>query len=187
MVFNYSRNDYPPLLVAKDGVQLLQKRLSTFYLSQKMVFNDSRNDYPSSLVAKDGVQLFQKRLSTFTCCKRWCSIIPEATIHLYVLQKMVFNYCKGDYPPLLVAKDSVQIFQKRLSTFTCCKNGVQLCQKRLSTFTCCKRWCSIIPETTIHLYLLQKMVFNHSRNDYPLSLVAKDGVQLFQKRLSTFT
>ena len=239
MVFNYFRNDYPPLLVTKDGVQLFQKRLSTFtcckrwcsvipettihlYLLQKIVFNYSRNDYPPLLVAKDGVQLFQKRLSTFTCCKRWCSIIPETTIHLYLLQKMVFNYSRSDYPPLLVAKDGVQLFQKRLSTFTCCKkwcsitpkttihlylsqktvfnysrndyppllvakDGVQLFQKRLSTFTCCKRWCSIIPETTIHLYLLQRMVCNYSRNDYPPLLVAKDGVQLLQRRLSTFT
>ena len=99
-------------------------------------------NWPPLLVSKDGLQLFQKRLSTFTCCNRWCSIIPKATIHLYLLQKMVFNYPRNDYPLLLVAK----------------------------------RWCSIIPETTIHLYLLQKMVFNYSRS-----------VQLSQKRLSTFT
>ena len=96
---------------------------------------------------------------------RMAPIIPQSTIPLYLLQKMVFNHSKNNDPPLLFAKECAQAFQKQ----------------QLSGFTCCKLLCSIIPKTSIRLYLLQGMMFNHSKNNYPLSLFAKDGAQSIQK------
>ena len=112
---------YPPLLLAKECVQSIQKRTIRLYFLENSVLNHSKNNYPSLLVAKECVQSFQKQLSAFTFCKRWCSIIPKTTaIRFYLLQNFVFNNSQNKYPPLPVATNAAQSFQKQLSAFTFC-------------------------------------------------------------------
>ena len=120
VMFNHSTNNIHLYFLLKSVFNQSKKTIRLYFL-ENSVLNHSKNNYPSLLVAKECVQSFQKQLSAFTFCKRWCSIIPKTTaIRFYLLQNFVFNHSQNKYPPLPVATNAAQSFQKQLSAFTFC-------------------------------------------------------------------
>ena len=135
-----------------------------------MVFNHSTNNHPPLLVAKDGVQSFPQPLPAFTCCKRVYSIIPKTTIHLYLLQKMVFNHSENSYPPLLVAKVCSIIPKTTIRLYLLLKSVFNQSKNKYPP-----------------LLVAKDSIQSFQQNNYPPLLVAKECVQSFQKKLSAFT
>jgi hypothetical protein len=135
-----------------------------------MVFNHSTNNHPPLLVAKDGVQSFPQPLPAFTCCKRVYSIIPKTTIHLYLLQKMVFNHSENSYPPLLVAKVCSIIPKTTIRLYLLLKSVFNQSKNKYPP-----------------LLVAKDGIQSFQQNNYPPLLVAKECVQSFRKQLSAFT